>query len=62
MEGDHTGEVLQSVAARVSELLPRGELVTLEGLDHLAPVRAPDVVARTIVAFVDRVAALESKG
>jgi pimeloyl-ACP methyl ester carboxylesterase len=62
LEGDHTGEVLRSVAARVSELLPHGELATLKGLDHGAPVRAPDVVAQKIIEFIDRVATWESKG
>jgi pimeloyl-ACP methyl ester carboxylesterase len=57
LEGDRTGEVLRSVAAKVAERLPRGELVTLGGLDHGAPWSAPDSVAQAIVAFIDRVAA-----
>ena len=61
MQGDRTGEVLRAVAAKVTELLPRGELATLEGLDHLAPWEAPDVVAQTTVEFIDRVAGAESK-
>jgi len=57
MEGDRTGEVLRAIAAKVAERLPCGELVALEGLDHSAPFSAPDVVAQTMVAFIDRVAA-----
>ena len=60
LEGDRTGEVLRSIAARVAELLPRGELVTLEGLDHMAPRDAPEVVAQRVIEFIDRVAAAES--
>lgn len=55
LEGDRTWEVLRAVAARVSELLPNGELATLEGLDHGAPHRAPDIVAQKIIEFVNRV-------
>jgi pimeloyl-ACP methyl ester carboxylesterase len=61
IEGDRTGEVLRAVAARVSELLPRGELATLEGLDHSAPWSAPDVVSQRAIEFIDRVATLKSK-
>jgi hypothetical protein len=60
MEGDCTGEVLRAVAAKVSELLPHGELATLKGLDHGAPWSAPDVVAQRIIEFVKRVVASES--
>jgi pimeloyl-ACP methyl ester carboxylesterase len=59
IEGDRTGEVLRSIAARVAELLPRGELVTLDGLDHMAPWNAPEVVAQRAVEFIDHVATLE---
>jgi len=62
MEGDRTGEVLRAVAARVSELLPCGELATLEGLDHLAPWNAPGIVAQRIIEFIERVVASESEG
>jgi pimeloyl-ACP methyl ester carboxylesterase len=62
MAGDRTQAFLRPTAARVAELLPRGELATLEGLDHSAPFNTPDVVAQRIVEFVDRVATLESKG
>ena len=55
LEGDRTGEVLRVTAARVAELLPNGELATLEGLDHSAPWSAPDIVAQRIIEFVDRV-------
>jgi pimeloyl-ACP methyl ester carboxylesterase len=55
LEGDLTGEVLRAVAARVSELLPCGELATLEGLDHGAPWNAPGIVAQKTIGFVHRV-------
>jgi haloalkane dehalogenase len=61
MEGDRTGEVLRAVAARVSELLPCGELATLEGLDHMAPWSTPDIVAQKTVEFIDRVGAADSR-
>ena len=55
IEGDLSWAWIRELAARVAELLPRGELATLEGLDHSAPFSAPDVVAQRIVAFIDRV-------
>jgi pimeloyl-ACP methyl ester carboxylesterase len=42
------------------ELLPNGELVTLEGLDHGAPWSAPDTLAQITIEFIDRVVAEES--
>ncbi len=57
LEGDQTGSVLRAVAAKVVELLPRGELLTLKGLDHGAPWNAPDVVSQRAVEFIDRFAA-----
>jgi pimeloyl-ACP methyl ester carboxylesterase len=61
IEGDLSWAWIRELAARVAELLPRGELLTLEGLNHGAPGRAPDIVAQRAVEFIDRVAALESK-
>ena len=61
MEGDRTLASLRATAVEVSELLPRGELATLEGLDHGAFWAAPDVVAKRIIEFVDRVAVAESE-
>jgi lipase len=55
MEGDRTVDWLRAIATRVAELLPRGELVTLPGLDHGAPWSAPDVVARKTIEFIDRI-------
>jgi pimeloyl-ACP methyl ester carboxylesterase len=43
----------------VAELLPRGELATLKGLNHMASWEAPDVVAQSTIEFIDRFAALE---
>ena len=54
LEGDRTVGWLRDVAARVAELLPHGELGTLEGLDHLAPQEGPDLVAQRTMDFVER--------
>jgi pimeloyl-ACP methyl ester carboxylesterase len=54
LEGDRTVGWLRAVAARVAELLPNGESGELEGLDHLAPQEAPDVVANRTMEFIDR--------
>ena len=56
IEGDRTEGVLREVAAKVTNLLPNGEKATLRGLDHLAPIKAPDILARTIVEFTNHVA------
>jgi pimeloyl-ACP methyl ester carboxylesterase len=60
MTGDQTGEALPEIAARVSELLPNGELAILEGQNHGAPMAALDVVARRTVEFIDRVRTAEA--
>jgi pimeloyl-ACP methyl ester carboxylesterase len=52
LEGDRTVGWLREVAAIVARRLPHGALQTLRGLDHLAPVEAPEVVAATIRAFI----------
>jgi pimeloyl-ACP methyl ester carboxylesterase len=54
LEGDITVAWFRHLAAEVAKLLPHGELGTLEGLDHLAPVEAPDVVAERAMEFIDR--------
>jgi pimeloyl-ACP methyl ester carboxylesterase len=59
--GDLSGEWIQELAAKVAELLPCSELATLNGLDHGAPLSAPDIVARRVVEFVDRVAVSEAE-
>jgi pimeloyl-ACP methyl ester carboxylesterase len=56
MAGDRTQAFLRATAPQVAELLPCGELATLEGLDHSAPSSAPGVVAQRIIEFIDRVA------
>ena len=61
MEGDRTLASLRATAVKVAELLPRGKLTTLTGLDHGAPRAAPEVVAQRIVEFVDGVAVAESE-
>jgi pimeloyl-ACP methyl ester carboxylesterase len=54
MAGDRTLASLRATAVKVAELLPRGELATLKGLDHGAPRTAPAVVAQGIIEFIDR--------
>jgi pimeloyl-ACP methyl ester carboxylesterase len=44
----------REVAAKMMELLPNTEMVTLKGYDHGAIWVAPDVVAQQAVAFIDR--------
>ena len=55
IEGDLSWAWIRELAARVAELLPRGELATLEGLSHSAPSNAPDVVVQRAVEFIDRI-------
>jgi pimeloyl-ACP methyl ester carboxylesterase len=59
IEGDRTWGWLRAIAVKVAQLLPHGELFTLEGLDHGAPGSAPDIVAQRAVEFIDRVSASE---
>ena len=47
----------RAVAQRLLRLLPRAELVELEGLGHMGPVTHPDVVNDRISGFLDRNAA-----
>jgi pimeloyl-ACP methyl ester carboxylesterase len=61
MEGDRTDDVLRTVAAMVSELLPHGELATLKGHDHVAHWDAPDGVAQKAVEFIERISASEGE-
>jgi pimeloyl-ACP methyl ester carboxylesterase len=44
----------REVGARMMELLPNAEKVTLKGQDHGAIGEAPDVVAQKAVEFIDR--------
>jgi len=54
MMGERTGEVLQTVANTVADLMPNAELVVLEGVDHMAPWTHPDTVAAAVVGFIER--------
>jgi len=47
----------RAVARRLAGLLPRAELVELEGLGHMGPITHPDVVNERIRAFLERHAA-----
>jgi pimeloyl-ACP methyl ester carboxylesterase len=44
----------RAVSRRLSGVLPRVELVELEGLGHMGPVTHPDVVNPRIAAFLDQ--------
>ncbi len=60
IKGDRTSASwYRECTARMMELLPNGEMVTLEGAGHGAPWSHTDVLARTAVGFIDRVAASE---
>ena len=62
IEGDRTAASwYRECAAKMLELLPNGELVTLGGIDHGAPWSAPDMLAQTTVEFINRVVASESE-
>ena len=45
----------REIGAKMMELLPNAELVTLKGHDHGAIWTAPDIVAQKAVAFIERV-------
>ena len=60
IKGDRTAASwYRECAARMMELLPNGEMVTLQGQNHSAPWRATELVARTTIEFIDRVVASE---
>jgi pimeloyl-ACP methyl ester carboxylesterase len=44
----------RAVAKRLQSVLPRVEMLELEGLGHMAPVTHPDEVNAVIAAFLDR--------
>ena len=47
----------RAVARRLARLLPRAELVELEGLGHMGPITHPELVNERIRAFLERHAA-----
>ena len=51
LAGSESPEFFRSTAASVAGLLPSGELMVLDGVDHGAPAEA---VAPTVAAFLDR--------
>jgi pimeloyl-ACP methyl ester carboxylesterase len=58
IQGDRTpASWYRESIAKMMELLPNCELVTLTGMDHGGPWRAPGTVARTITGFIDSVVA-----
>jgi pimeloyl-ACP methyl ester carboxylesterase len=42
------------VAQRLSRVLPRVDVVELEGLGHMGPVTHPDIVNDAIRRFIER--------
>jgi len=52
----------REIGARIMGLLPNAQTTTLQGYDHGAIWSAPDVVAQRTIAFVDRVAGVDSTG
>jgi pimeloyl-ACP methyl ester carboxylesterase len=44
----------RAVARKLAAVLPRAELVEVEGLGHMGPVTHPDVVNTRIAAFLDQ--------
>jgi pimeloyl-ACP methyl ester carboxylesterase len=47
----------RAVARRLARLLPRAQLVELEGLGHMGPITHPEVVNQRISGFLERHAA-----
>jgi len=47
----------RAVARRLARLLPRAELVEIEGLGHMGPITHADVVNERIRGFLERHAA-----
>jgi pimeloyl-ACP methyl ester carboxylesterase len=44
----------RAVARKLAAVLPRAELIEVEGLGHMGPVTHPDVVNTRIAAFLDQ--------
>jgi pimeloyl-ACP methyl ester carboxylesterase len=48
------GPLSQQITALARKLLPRAEIVTIDGTNHMMPLQNPDAVGRLIQAFVAR--------
>lgn len=57
LRGQHTDDLLATVAERVAGHIPSARLVTIAGAGHLAPMERPESVSAEITAFLDRGAA-----
>lgn len=53
VHGDRDGAVDIRVADRAAQAMPQAELITLQGIGHLAHEEAPADVAKAITAFTD---------
>ena len=52
IEGDQSPALLRDISHRLHARLPNSTVVTLEGENHMMPIRSPSVVAEQISAFV----------
>lgn len=53
LEGDQTTSLLRDICQLLLPHLPKGELRTLKGCDHFAPVTNPVAVAEEVVRFTE---------
>jgi pimeloyl-ACP methyl ester carboxylesterase len=54
LKGSKSPASAHGVARVLAPVLPRVELVELDGVGHMAPITHPDVVNRVIAGFLDR--------
>jgi pimeloyl-ACP methyl ester carboxylesterase len=56
-ESARLGPLSQEITARARKLLPRAEIATVEGTNHMMPLQDPDAVGHPMQMFVTRHAA-----
>ena len=61
IEGDQSPAVLRNICHLLHDQLGNSELITIKCLDHGAHSRAPDVLAKTIIDFIDHATAFEKE-
>lgn len=54
VSGGASVQIAQDVASRLASWLPKGEIATMEGTDHMLPLRDPKALAELVVRFVRR--------
>ncbi len=52
LEGDRTTPLLRNICRLLNEKLPKAQLTTLVGCDHVAPLLRPRLVAEKISEFI----------